>query len=259
MKTLKLAYEEYGEKDKPALIILHGFFASSRNWRSIARQLQQDFHIFVPDQRNHGASPHAEPMDYPAMANDMVDFLYQHGLQRAHFLGHSMGGKVAMLLALNQPQMINKLIVADISPRNYQHSFDQTIQALKNIPLEQIQNRKQADRFLAEAIEDESYRQFLLQNLGLDNGRYRWRVDLPLFQRYADKIVGFPEIQAGKFYPDPALFLGGENSDYIRENDVYRYFPKAIIKYLPNAAHWLHVQAPEAFCQEVRQFLAGNG
>jgi len=132
MNTLTLAYDEYGDHDKPALIILHGFFASSRNWRSIARKLQQDFHIFVPDQRNHGASPHAQPMDYPSMAEDMVHFLQQHNLKKAHFLGHSMGGKVAMLLALNKPEVIDKLIVADISPSNYQHSFDHTIQALKN-------------------------------------------------------------------------------------------------------------------------------
>jgi pimeloyl-ACP methyl ester carboxylesterase len=255
MKQLKLTYDEYGEADKPVLIILHGFFASSRNWRSIARQLQDDFHIFVPDQRNHGASPHAEPMDYPTMAKDMVEFLQQHDLKQAHFLGHSMGGKVAMVLALNHPEMIDKLIIADISPSNYQHSFDQTIQALKNIPLDQIQNRKQADDYLAKTIEDESYRQFLLQNLGLDNGHYRWRVDLDLFQRYADKIVGFPPIAAEKVYAKPALFLGGEQSDYIRKDDVYRYFPHAIIKYLANASHWLHVQAPQAFCQEVQHFL----
>ncbi len=255
--SLRLAYDEYGEKDKLALIILHGFFASSRNWRSIARQLQEYFHIFVPDQRNHGASPHAEPMDYPNMAKDIVDFAQQHDLKRAHFLGHSMGGKVAMVLALTQPELIDKLIVADISPSNYQHSFDQTIQALNKIPLAQIQNRKQADDYLAKAIEDQSYRQFLLQNLALDNGHYRWRVDLAIFQRYAEKIVGFPAMTTEKTYPRPALFLGGEQSDYIRADDVYRYFPNAIIKYLPNASHWLHVQAPQAFCQEVRNFLNG--
>lgn len=258
MRTLKLAYDEYGENDKPALIILHGFFASSRNWRSIARQLQQDFHVFVPDLRNHGLSPHAEPMDYPSMAEDIVDFLQQHGLQRAHFIGHSMGGKVAMVLALNHPERIDRLIVADISPSHYQHSFDKTIQALKNIPLDNIQNRKQADDWLARDIEDAGYRQFLLQNLVLDNGHYRWRVNLDLFQRYADNIVGFPPVSEKKTYPDPVLFLGGEQSDYIREDDVYRYFPQAIIKYLSNAAHWLHVQQPQAFLHEVRDFLNGD-
>jgi len=207
--SLSLHYDEYGEAGKPVLIILHGFFASSRNWRSIARQLQRDYHILVPDQRNHGASPHAEPMDYPTMAQDMVDFLQQRGLTKAHFFGHSMGGKVAMWLALNHPERIDKLIVGDISPTAYQHSFDSPIEALKAIPLDQIQNRKQADHYLGQAIADESYRQFLLQNLILQQGEYRWRVDLDIFQRHADNIVGFPSLESEKQYTEPVLFLGG--------------------------------------------------
>ncbi len=253
---LTLHYDEYGEAGKPALIILHGFFASSRNWRAIARQLQTEYHIFVPDQRNHGASPHAEPMDYPTMAQDMVDFLQQKKLPKAHFLGHSMGGKVAMWLALHHPKRIDKLVVADISPTAYQHSFDNTIEALKAIPLHQIKNRKQADFYLSRTIHDESYRQFLLQNLVLQHGEYQWRVDLDIFQRNANNIVGFPTPDSEKPYTEPALFLGGAESDYIRENDVYRYFPNAIIKYLPNAAHWLHVQAPDEFCVAIRRFLS---
>lgn len=255
MQAITLAYDEFGAGNGDPLIILHGFFASSRNWRTTAKNLSENHHVYVLDLRNHGLSPHATRMDYPAMAADLHDFIEQKGLERVSLLGHSMGGKVAMWFALNFPEWVDKLIVADISPTHYQHSFDQTIEALKDIPLSAINNRKEADEALAKNIADISYRQFLLQNLQLQDGEYSWRVDLDIFHGTADNIVGFPDASTVMPYSGDSLFLGGEDSDYIRSNDVYRLFPNASIRMIANAAHWLHVQAPEAFCNEVDKFL----
>jgi len=253
-----LFYEEYGDSNAPALIILHGFFASARNWRQIAKKLAQEHHVYVLDMRNHGQSPHNAIMDYPAMAEDIKRFMQDKGLDQANIIGHSMGGKVAMLLALTMPSYIKNLIVADISPTRYQHSFDDIIKALKNVPLAEISNRKQADDFLAKAIPELSFRQFLLQNLVLIEGRYQWRIDLDIFSATADNIITFPDVSNLKPYINEALFLAGANSNYIRVDDVQLLFPNADIQSIQNAGHWLHAEQPADFCLAVNNFLINS-
>ena len=130
MSTVKLAFDEFGDSKNPALIILHGFFASSRNWRQMAKRFADDFHVYVLDIRNHGLSPHDSEMDYPVMAEDLISFMDEYDIATTNLLGHSMGGKIAMWFALNYPQRIQNLVVADISPTSYQHDFDKTISAL---------------------------------------------------------------------------------------------------------------------------------
>lgn len=256
MQAVELAFEVFGEQHGGTpLLILHGFFASSRNWRSIARQLAAERPVYVLDMRNHGTSPHAEHMDYPAMAADLALFMETQDLAKVHLLGHSMGGKIAMWFALHYPARVGKLMVADIAPVSYVHSFDNTVNALKDLPLSELGNRKQAEEWLAETIPDLNYRQFLLQNLLLENGVYRWRVNLDIFHRNAHHIVGFPESVAIESYPEPALFLSGEHSAYIQSDAVYRLFPKALISEIPGTGHWLHVDAPERFCREVGEWL----
>lgn len=252
---MKLVFEEYGDSSHEVLIILHGFFASSRNWRQMAKKFEDSYHVYVLDLRNHGLSPHSPEMDYPSMALDLLLFMEQHDCQITNILGHSMGGKVAMWFALNHPEKVQKLIVADISPESYQHSFEHTIQTLKSLPLEQISNRKQADDFLASAISELSYRQFLLQNLQLKEGRYCWRIDLDIFYQTADNIVGFPDTGKVLSYIDKVLFVMGENSDYTNREAIYSYFPKAEITLLKGANHWLHVDKPDAFFITVVDFL----
>jgi pimeloyl-ACP methyl ester carboxylesterase len=255
MKAITLAFEEFGDSNEQVLIILHGFFASSRNWRQMAKKFAQYCHVYVLDIRNHGASPHRAEMDYSLMSQDLLLFMHEHGCQAASILGHSMGGKVAMWFALNHPEKVQKLIVADISPVSYQHSFDNTIQALKSLPLEQISNRKQADDFLALKISELSYRQFLLQNLQLKEGKYYWRVDLDIFYQTADNIIGFPNTGADFSYKDKVLFIMGENSKYTNREAISDYFPKAEIAILKGANHWLHVDKPDAFFIKVLDFL----
>ena len=248
MQTVELAFERFGEPQTATpLLILHGFFASARNWRGMAKQLAEQRQVYVLDMRNHGISPHAAIMDYPSMAADVIAFMQQHDLQQADFLGHSMGGKIAMWLALNHSERVNKLLIADISPVSYSHSFDNTIQALRDLPLAELGNRKQAEEWLATAIADLGYRQFLLQNLVLENGVYRWRVNLEYFHNNAHYIVGFPDGSGLSPYSESVLFLSGEASSYIRRDAIYQWFPKAEIVELAGTGHWLHVDAPAVF------------
>ncbi len=254
-KALPLAHQEYGDSKSPVLLILHGFFASSRNWGQVASKLAEHFHVYALDMRNHGNSPHSVCMDYPCMAADIELFLDTRQLESANLVGHSMGGKVAMWFALSHSVRVNKLIVVDIAPVSYRHSFDNLIQALQQLPLKQLSNRKQADNLLATSIPESAFRQFLLQNLVLNEGQYQWRIDLDIFANTADNIIAFPDTRELNPYPGEALFLGGENSDYIGKGAVFPLFPQMEIQTIANAGHWLHAEQPVAFCKEVIKFL----
>ncbi|MCK5121326.1 MAG: alpha/beta fold hydrolase [Methylococcales bacterium] len=258
MKPVKLAFECYGDRSRSPLIIIHGFFASSRNWRQMAKRLAEDYCVYVLDMRNHGLSPHAPEMDYPIMAEDLKSFMDEHQLATAKILGHSMGGKVAMWFALHHPERIQHLIVADISPVTYQHSFDHTINALKQLPLNQISNRKQADEFLSSAIPELSYRQFLLQNLQLKDGSYSWRINLDIFYHTADNIIAFPDLESVLPFMGKVLFIMGGNSNYTNKEAIGVCFSNAEIAVLENVNHWLHVDAPEEFLTKTLGFLQKN-
>ena len=255
METVDLVFTEFGDSTAEPLIILHGFFASSRNWRQIAERLSDSFHVYVADMRNHGASPHHPQMNYEVMAADLERFIERHGLKKAHILGHSMGGKIAMWFALNRPANVDKLIIADIAPVTYSHRFDHTIQALMALPLKEISNRKQAESLLADAIPELSYRQFLLQNLVLIDGNYTWRINLDIFARTGPAITAFPDSSHLPAYRGKALFIAGADSNYVKEQDIARLFPDAGLVRIANAGHWLHVQQPENFIKIVGNFL----
>ena len=199
----------FGQQNPETILVLHGFFASSRNWRKISECLCAKYHVYALDLRNHGNSPHHPQMDYPAMTEDVLRFMDTHLLTDSHVMGHSMGGKVAMWLALNHPRRIDKLIVADIAPKAYQHSFDKIINALQMLPIIELENRKQAEVLLAETIPQLEYRQFLLQNLLLVNGSYQWRVDLSIFLQAAHNIVAFPDTSTQEPFNGAALFSSG--------------------------------------------------
>ncbi len=252
---IKLAFEEYGDDLDEPVILIHGFFASSRNWRQIAKRLAEIFHVYVLDMRNHGLSSHHPEMDYPLMTEDLKSFMDEHDLKSANILGHSMGGKVAMWFALKHPERCKNLIVADISPVDYHHSFNHTIQALKDLPLEKVNNRKQADDFLSSSISEQSYRLFLLQNLQLVDGKYSWRIDLDIFYQTADNIVGFPALGSLKPNNKEVLFIMGGISHYTNKDAIVNYFPKAKISVLKGTNHWLHVEDPDGFVSNVIEFL----
>ncbi len=258
---MKLHFEEHGQQGNPTLVILHGFFASSRNWRLIAKKLAQNYHVYVPDLRNHGLSPHATEMDYPKMATDVKTFLAEHEIVRPFLMGHSMGGKVAMWLALNNPDLIQKLIVVDIAPVTYQHSFENVIKALLGLPLAEIRNRKQAEDLLAEPLPDLSFRQFILQNLILKEGEYCWRTDLAIFQKAAPAIIAFPDSEELASFSGQSMFVIGERSTHVKEQHyekIETLFPGAAIETIANSGHWLHAEQPEQFLALVNRFTTSN-
>ena len=254
--TLELAYTETGEG--PPLVILHGLFGSSRNWASVARRLGETHRVFAVDLRNHGASPWAETMDYGEMAEDVRAFLARHGLAGATVMGHSMGGKTAMRLALEHGRDVGRLIVVDIAPVAYAHTHRPTVEAMRAVDLATAGRRADVDRQLQAAIPEAALRSFLLQNLVSEDGRLNWRINLAALAANMNTLTGYPEDLAGLTYGGPTHFLSGAASDYVREAHHARIrdlFPKAEIDSIPEAGHWVHAEQPAAFLERVRSIL----
>lgn len=261
MQPVTLAYQSLGKRSAPSLVLLHGVFGSGRNWHALAQKLAENYRVFALDLRNHGASPHAKAMDYPAMAGDVGAFLQRQNLKAASIIGHSMGGKVAMWLALTEPDKVEQLIVVDVAPVSYEHEFDAIIEALKSVPVEQLHSRQEADEWLAQEIPSARLRQFLLTNLVLKNQTYAWRIDLELFERAMPQLVAFPSAEHLPPFAKRTLFLAGAESDYIRPEyfpTIQRLFPTAQIKTLEGAGHWLQVEQPDQFLSLCQRFLSGE-
>ena len=255
---MQLSFTQTGEGKSP-LVIMHGLFGSGRNWQGIAKQLSNRFTVFTLDLRNHGSSQHTDEMDYSSMAGDVVEFLESQGLADAAILGHSMGGKVAMSLALSHPDRVKNLIIVDIAPVSYQHNFDDILQALKSVPVEKISSRKQADDYLAKKIDVLSLRQFLLQNLvPVPSGGFKWRVNLKSIENNMDAIMGFPTEESRAVFVHPTLFINGEKSTYLSAKYqlvALEMFPNAVVQTVANAGHWPHVESPVEFMMYLDQFL----
>jgi esterase len=253
---MQLHFQEYGQGEP--VIILHGLFGSSTNWQSIGRKLAGQYHVFAVDQRNHGNSPHAGQMDYGNMADDILDFMEQHGLRETNVLGHSMGGKTAMQLALSHPARVQRLVIVDIAPRRYPPAHDEILQALTSLDPPQFQSRKQMEAALA--IPDLRTRQFLLMNVARDEtGRFHWKFGLENIQRNYDRLNDALTLNSDRQFDKPTLVLRGEKSDYVREEDftlIRSLFPRAEFRTVPGAGHWIHADNPEAFLKIVSEFLA---
>jgi pimeloyl-ACP methyl ester carboxylesterase len=254
---MTLYYREFGAGTP--LIILHGLFGSGTNWQTVARQLSERYHVYTPDQRNHGRSPQLAAMDYPGMATDLSAFIAAHALATVHLVGHSMGGKVAMVYALEHPERVRSLTVVDIAPVRYAPSFESLIHALQAIPLAQIKSRSEADAALAVSVEDAALRQFLLQNLVVRDGVYHWRINLDAIAANVELLLGFPDFPPETVYVGPTLFIAGARSNYIRDGDwhaILGRFPDATLRTIPDAGHWPHAEQPERFIETLRGFLA---
>lgn len=253
---MKLHGKQYSSAGTP-LLILHGLFGSLGNWNWHSRQLSAHFAVHALDLRNHGASPHSDDMDYPHMAQDVLDYMDAHGIARAHLLGHSMGGKVAMQIALLAPERVDHLIVADIAPVTYGSEHDDIFAGLLAIDLATLSSRTEADHLLAPYEPDELVRQFLLTNLvKTPEGGFAWRINLPVLKHNYAKLREQPE-GLGPF-AGPTLFLKGALSSYITEQHreaILTRFPQARTKVIMHTGHWLHAEKPETFLRLVLQFL----
>ncbi|NWN92826.1 alpha/beta fold hydrolase [Marinobacter adhaerens] len=246
------------------LILLHGVFGSLENLGGIARQLQDEWQIHALDQRNHGSSFHSDTMDYPSMAADVLAYMDEQGLDKASLLGHSMGGKVAMQVALKAPERVANLIVADISPVSYKPRHDAILEGLKQVDLTHVRSRRDADEQLAEFVEMSGVRQFLLMNLeripkeeqSASGPVYRWRLNLQAIDDCYANLAKAPE--ANGAYNGPALFLKGEDSAYIQEkhrDEISRLFPNAELRVIEGTGHWLHAEKTDTFVALCREFL----
>ncbi|MEE9387312.1 MAG: alpha/beta fold hydrolase [Paracoccaceae bacterium] len=238
---------------KLPLLIAHGLFGSARNWGVIAKRLSDERQVVTVDMRNHGESGWFDSHSYFDLAGDMADVIAALGGQ-VDLLGHSMGGKAAMVLAVERPEMINRLIVADIAPVGYSHTQMHLVQAMADLDLSGVQIRSDADHLLSDGVDDAGVRAFLLQSLNVKSKK--WRLNLPVLAREMAQIIGFPKVDGT--YPGPALFLSGKNSSYVsREHrpDIKRLFPAARFAKIPGAGHWLHAEKPREFEAAARAFL----
>lgn len=253
---MKLHYQRLGQG--APLVILHGLFGSLENWGMQAKALSEQFDILAIDLRNHGRSPHAEAIDYKLMSTDLLELLDSLSLDKVLLMGHSMGGKVAMQFALDYPGRVEKLVVVDIAPVTYEPRHDDVITGLKAIPLQTLKSRREADEILAQYVDSEPTRAFLLKNLyRTEDKQFGWRMNLDvLAARYAD--IGAAPERSGEPFSGPVLFIKGGESDYLRaehQQPILSNFPNAGFKIIAGAGHLPHVEKPAIFTRLVQQFF----
>ncbi|MFC0407543.1 alpha/beta fold hydrolase [Roseomonas elaeocarpi] len=240
------------------VVLLHGLFGQARNFGLIQREIAARAKVISLDLRNHGESPHAAGMDYRALAEDVADTLRAAGAVPAAVLGHSMGGKVAMTLALRAPEVVRRLVVADIAPVTYPPFFRSYAEAMLSLPLRAGMTRREAEAHLASVVGEAGVRAFLLQNLDLAAPQPRWRIGLREISEALPEIEGWPELAEGTRYDGPVLFLRGGRSDYVQpeyEERIRALFPRVEFATVEKAGHWVHAEDPVGFLAAVTPFL----
>jgi esterase len=248
---MQLNYKQYSTQGKP-LLVLHGLFGSLANWGWHSKQLASHFAVYAVDLRNHGESPHADAMNYEVMAEDVKQLLQHLQIDSCYMIGHSMGGKVAMQLALTAPELIERLLVVDIAPVTYPAKADGhlgVLAGMKAVDPAAIKNRAEAEQLLEPYIEDEATRRFVLTNLvRQDDGKYKWRLNLLAIEKHYDRLREKPG--AGKVFAGPTLFVKGDLSRYLQkkhEPEILEMFPAASVKIIMETGHWLHAEKPQVF------------
>lgn len=254
---MKLFFRHMGQGNP--VIILHGLLGLSDNWVTFGRQLADDFEVFIPDLRNHGQSPHDNVFDFPSLVADLLELINDLELKRLILIGHSLGGKTAMSFALEYPDRVNKLVVVDIAPRKYPSNLEHKmlIDAMLKVDLASAHSRSDIEKQLESNVHSSRLRQFLLKSVyWKDKQSLDWRINLPVLKDSLPFIM--EEISTSKKFQNPVLFVRGEQSDYITDNDVpeiVRLFPQSTIKTLANASHWVHADVPFEFYSLVHDFL----
>ncbi|RCV87508.1 alpha/beta fold hydrolase [Billgrantia montanilacus] len=254
--TVELNYHDAGGDGTP-LLVVHGLLGSADNWRSHVKQWQERRRVVAVDLRNHGRSPHVAGMSYREMAQDLLALMDRLGIERAHLLGHSMGGKVVVTLARLAPERVASLIVADIAPQAYGHGHDAVFAGLRRLAEGRPANRREADALLSEHVEERATRLFLATNLQRgETGELELRIGLEQIEDGYEEIMQAPAGQGA--FDGPTLVLRGGNSHYVTDDmlpALREVLPQAEIKTLEGAGHWLHAEQPEAFQAAVNDFL----
>jgi esterase len=252
---MRLHYQVQGQGSP--LVILHGFLGSLDNWHTASKRLSESFKVYSLDLRNHGQSLHNELMSYPIMAEDLLEFLDEENLAEANLLGHSMGGKVVMQLATEHAERVSKLVVVDIAPKAYPPSQRPLLEALRKIDLKKFKSFGEIDAVLTPAVHDDTTRRFLIKNLAREpTTGFRWKIDLDAIINNYDELTR--SISAKNKLNKPTCFIRAGRSKYIQGEDIgeiVEIFPQAQIVTIPEAGHWVHVDAAEKFLRIVTDFL----
>jgi pimeloyl-ACP methyl ester carboxylesterase len=247
--------DENGLKKKP-LFILHGLFGSSDNWQTLAKKFAERYVVYLVDQRNHGHSPHDENFDYDYMADDFYTLLSDLGLSKINVIGHSMGGKTVINFAVKHADLLDKMIIVDISHKKYPMHHEQILKGLNAIDLTQVKTRGNADKTISKYVAEIGVRQFLLKNLyWIEKGQLGWRINIPVLSREIHKIIDAIEFDT---IDVDTLFIRGGRSNYILEsdyNEIYKKFTQAEIYSIEESGHWVHAEAPVEFYSAVVDFL----
>ncbi|MGC9374886.1 MAG: alpha/beta fold hydrolase [Bacteroidales bacterium] len=266
---MDLFFRKFG--DGPPFIILHGLYGSSDNWVSIGRKLSANYEVYLVDQRNHGKSPHSPQHNYHLLKEDLLEFMDKQSIDKAIILGHSMGGKTAIFFAVDYPERVNNLIVADISPISYKNrkstqllSHSTIINAMHHVDFKHVKNREDIDQMLSSSIPSKRVRQFLLKNVSrTKDNQFKWSLNLESISNELENIMDGLTIENFKdgngITGFPVLFIKGGKSDYIESTDreaIKTVFPFAEIEIIPNAGHWLHAEQPNLFLKIIQNFLA---
>ncbi|MAL97202.1 MAG: alpha/beta hydrolase [Alteromonadaceae bacterium] len=245
---------------KDPVVLLHGVFGSLENLGVVERKLAETMAVHSLDLRNHGRSPHADTMSYREMAEDVLDYLDRQGIGKAAIVGHSMGGKVGMRLALDAPERVSRLIVADIAPVDYEPHHEAILDGLQALDAARLASRAEADKVLQDFVQEAGVRQFLLKNLVRDDqGAFVLRLNLKAILENYDDIVAGQESDSA--FNEPVLFIKGGSSNYIGEqhrDKVSRLFPNSTLRVIPGVGHWLHAEKPELFTNLCERFLTGE-
>ncbi|WP_431137081.1 alpha/beta fold hydrolase [Psychroserpens mesophilus] len=241
------------------LVILHGFLGMSDNWKSLGIKFSEaGYQVHLIDQRNHGRSFHDDEFNYEVLAEDLKDYCNEHGLNHIMLLGHSMGGKTAMLFATLYPEFVSKLLVADISPRFYPIHHDAILSGLSALDFSEIKSRGQADKMLTQYVPEVGTRMFLLKNLyWIEKGQLALRMNLEVLKDNVHEVGEALPIHSK--FQKPTLFLRGDKSEYVMTSDeklIKQHFPLATIETISNAGHWLHAENPKDFYETVINFIS---
>ena len=252
---MKLHFKKFGAGTP--LIILHGVFGSSDNWKTFANQLKNKFEVYLVDQRNHGLSPHSDEFNYQVMADDLKELLFDEQIEKCILLGHSMGGKTAMNFAVQFPEKIIKLIIVDIAPKKYVPHHQNILNGIRSLILPDLNTRKQADDLLSKTIKEPGIRQFILKNL-IRNPKnlFYWKINWKAIEDNMEAI-GAP-LLSNTLFAGEVLFIRGAKSDYILNEDeslLKKHFPKANLITIQNAGHWVHAEQPAVLLILINKFL----
>lgn len=251
---MELNHKIYGQGDP--IIILHGLFGMLDNWKTIADRLSEHHMVILVDQRNHGRSPHEDGINYDLMAEDLMHFMEDNWIHKAHIIGHSMGGKTALRFAIDHGDMVDKLVVVDMGIKSYPAGHQLIFEALNAVPIDSITSRSEAEEYLAQFITSKAVRLFLMKNLTRKkNGGYQWKMNLPVIEQHYEEILD--AVKPDHAVDVDTLFIRGEKSNYIQEEDkseIKTLFPLAQFVDI-NAGHWVHAEKPDELLMTINEFI----